>query len=171
MPEETERIQAWFAEHVPEDWFTGPPEITLDPDEILVVGAIPDVETEGDATEDTRNAAVRATVARFRKETRRERMGIASEAEAALDTKVSWGVRHGGQTYLFTHLSIPAMTRLRIRERRVLDTLIDAGVARTHSEAIAWCVRLVGKNEAKWLKELREAFKEVEKVRADGPGV
>ena len=169
MSEETERTQTWFVEHVPGDWFTEPPVVTKDPDEILVVGAIPEVETPDEATEEARTAAVRAAVARFRKETRRERIGIASEAEAEFDTKVSWGVRHGEQTYLFTHLSIPSMTRLRIRERRVLDTLIDAGVAHTRSEALAWCVRLVGKNEAKWLDELREAFKGVEKVRAAGP--
>ena len=70
----------------------------------------------------------------------------------------------------FTTASIPVMTRLRITERRVLDTLIDAGVARSRSEALAWCVRLVGSNEDSWITELRGAFEHVEQVRSKGPG-
>jgi hypothetical protein len=54
-------------------------------------------------------------------------------------------------------------------ERAVLDTLIDAGVARSRSDALAWCVRLVGRNEAAWIADLRVAFEQVETVRAQGP--
>jgi hypothetical protein len=61
------------------------------------------------------------------------------------------------------------MTRLRMSERAVLDTLVDAGVARSRSEALAWCVRLVGKNEEAWIDRLREALVSVEQVRAEGP--
>ena len=61
------------------------------------------------------------------------------------------------------------MTRLRMDERAVLDTLIDAGVARSRSEALAWCVRLVGTHQADWIEQLREAMAHVEKVRAEGP--
>ena len=61
------------------------------------------------------------------------------------------------------------MTRLRMAEREVLDTLIDAGIARSRSEALAWCVRLVGRNEEAWINQLREAMAEVAKVRAEGP--
>ncbi|MDQ4126255.1 MAG: hypothetical protein M3134_11760, partial [Actinomycetota bacterium] len=68
-----------------------------------------------------------------------------------------------------TNMAIPVMTRLRLRERAVLDTLIDAGVARSRSEALAWCVRLVGKNESDWIAALRDALAEVEKARAQGP--
>jgi hypothetical protein len=61
------------------------------------------------------------------------------------------------------------MTRLRMPERRVLDTLVDAGVARSRSHALAWCVRLVSEKQDDWLKDLRQALTEVEKVRSEGP--
>jgi hypothetical protein len=51
----------------------------------------------------------------------------------------------------------------------VLDTLVDAGVARSRSEALAWCVRLVGQHEEDWLAELREAMQSVADVRSKGP--
>jgi hypothetical protein len=51
----------------------------------------------------------------------------------------------------------------------VLDTLVDAGVARSRSEALAWCVRLVGEHEDDWLAELRQAMSHVAEVRAKGP--
>jgi hypothetical protein len=72
---------------------------------------------------------------------------------------------------LFTTLSVPVMTRLRMEGRAILDVLVDAGVARSRSEALAWCVRLVGENQEKWLRDLKKAFEEVEKVRAAGPDV
>ena len=61
------------------------------------------------------------------------------------------------------------MTRLRLDERRVLDTLVDAGVARSRSHALAWCVRLVSDHEGDWIEQLREALVHVEKVRGEGP--
>jgi hypothetical protein len=61
------------------------------------------------------------------------------------------------------------MTRLRMQERRVLDTLVEAGVARTRSDALGWCVRLVGQHEDDWLRNLREALVKVREVRAAGP--
>ncbi len=66
-------------------------------------------------------------------------------------------------------MSVPVMTRLRQPERRVLDTLVDAGVARSRSDALAWCVRLVGRNTDSWLNELRTALRHVEQVRDTGP--
>ena len=62
------------------------------------------------------------------------------------------------------------MTRLRQPERQVLDTLVDAGVARSRSDALAWSVRLVGQHADDWLGQLREAMSEVDKLRSDGPG-
>jgi hypothetical protein len=53
----------------------------------------------------------------------------------------------------------------------VLDTLVDAGVARSRSDALAWCVRLTGEHADAWLAELRTALQRVEEVRAQGPGV
>jgi hypothetical protein len=42
-------------------------------------------------------------------------------------------------------------------------------VARSRSEALAWCVKLVGEHASEWIADLREALGEVEKRRADGP--
>jgi hypothetical protein len=106
---------------------------------------------------------------RFREETREARIGIAREAERLFGRKVSWGVVSEGRRVMFTTLSIPVMTRLRQAERRVLDTLVDAGVARSRSDALAWCVRLVGEHEDSWLTALRDALRQVEQVRAEGP--
>ena len=75
-----------------------------------------------------------------------------------------------GTRQMFTSLAIPVMTRLRQSERMVLDTLVDAGVARSRAHALAWCVRLVGDNTSTWLTDLRNAMAEVEKVRDSGPG-
>ena len=83
--------------------------------------------------------------------------------------KVSWGVQQDGATTLFTTLSIPAMTRLRLPERRVLDTLVDGGIARSRSDALAWCVRLVGRHQGEWLEDLRDALVGVERIREEGP--
>jgi hypothetical protein len=50
-----------------------------------------------------------------------------------------------------------------------LDTLVDAGVARSRSHALAWCVRLVGQHTDEWLTSLRTAMEEVQRVREQGP--
>jgi hypothetical protein len=78
-------------------------------------------------------------------------------------------VQVGGQRVMFTTFSVPVMTRLRQAERQVLDTLVDGGVARSRSDALAWCVRLVGANQDTWLADLRAALRQVEQVRAEGP--
>lgn len=101
----------------------------------------------------------------FREETRAARMQIADAAEERFGRKVAWGVDCGGERLVFTSLSVPVMTRLRMNERAVLDTLVDASVARSRSEALAWCVRLVSEHETDWIEQLREALKHVEKVR------
>jgi hypothetical protein len=56
-----------------------------------------------------------------------------------------------------------------MNDRRVLDTLVDAGVARSRSHALAWCVRLVGENQGEWIEKLREALTSVQQVRGEGP--
>ncbi len=121
------------------------------------------------AVSDDRAEELRA-IEDFREETREERIRVAQRAEAKFRRKVSWGARCGHTEALFTHLSVPVMTRLRLRERHILDTLVAAGVARSRSDALAWCVRLVAKHEGDWLDELREALKAVDEVRASGPG-
>jgi hypothetical protein len=164
-----EELKGWFAGALTEKWFTGPPEITVDREEILVVGTLEDVE-QGDLSETALQAAREARIDRWREDTRTQRIRIARDAERKFGRKVAWGAECGGVRKVFTRLSLPVMTRLRMEQRRVLDTLVDAGVARSRSHALAWCVHLVGKNEEQWIGELRDALKQVEKVRAEGPG-
>ena len=162
-------IRGWFAGQIPDDWFVAAPEIKTDRDEIMVVGTLPEPKTDEGASEETKRAAASARIDRFREDTRDARIRIASEAEHLFGRKVSWGAVCDGVLKHFTTLGVPVMTRLRMREREVLDTLIDSGVARSRSEALAWCVRLVGKHQSDWLQELREALTRVEQVRAEGP--
>ena len=164
-----EEIRAWVVGRIPDGWFVGPPEVTVDREELLIVGELADVELEGDATPAARAAARAARTSRFREETRAKRMRIADEAEHRFAKKVSWGSRIGETTALYTTVSVPVMTRLRQSERIVLDTLVDAGVARSRSDALAWCVKLVGANQSEWIQGLRDALTHVEKVRAEGP--
>jgi len=162
-------IRGWFAGRIPDAWFASAPEIQVDREEIMVIGTLPEPKIEDDASDDTRRAALEARIAGFREDTRDARIRIASEAEHRFGRKVSWGATCGEVTRRFTTFGVPVMTRLRMDERAVLDTLIESGVARSRSEALAWCVRLVGKHEADWLQELREALVRVEQVRAEGP--
>lgn len=164
-----EEIRGWLSGRLPEDWATTRPDITIDRDEITVVLPLPDVEL-AEGTGDTEAQATRAgRASAFREETREARMTIAREAERRFERKVSWGVTLGDHRALFTHLAAPVMTRLRQPQRSVLDTLIEAGVARSRSEALAWCVRLVEQHEDDWLAELREAMGHVAEVRDRGP--
>jgi hypothetical protein len=169
MGEKEEKLQGWFAGRLPGGWFEGPPEVSVDREEILLVGTIPDVDAGADATDATRAAARSGRIKQFREDTREARMRIAREAEHRFGRKVSWGVVCGGERELFTTLSVPMMTRLRMPERTVLDTLVDAGVARSRSHALAWCVKLVAEKQGEWLKDLEEALTHVQKVRSAGP--
>ena len=164
-----ETLQGWFAGRLPDAWFTGAPNVQTDRDEIVVVGTLPEPEMPGDASPEAVGAARSARIEGFREDTRHQRMRIAEEAQHRFGRKVSWGAVCGDQTSLFTTLSVPAMTRLRMSERRVLDTLVEAGVARSRSHALAWCVRMVAERQDDWLKDLRDALGAVEKVRAEGP--
>jgi hypothetical protein len=164
-----EDIAGWFASKVPDGWCSGPPEVTSDSEEILVIGPLPDVELAAGTSEDGRAAARAARIDRFREETRDERVRIARDAERQLRRKVAWGARCGDQTRIFTTLSVPVMTRLRMSERAILDTLVAGGVARSRSDALAWCVRLVGMHQADWIKGLRDAIVKVDEARNKGP--
>ena len=167
--EARERVRGWFTGRLPADWTAEPPEITIDREEITVVLTIADVEAAEGAS-DAERAEARAGRARaFREDTREQRMDIASEAQHRYERKVSWGVRVGEHGELWTHVAAPTMTRLRQKERLVLDTLVDAGVARSRADALAWCVRLVGQHEGDWLAELRDAMGAVADVRGRGP--
>jgi hypothetical protein len=166
-----QEIRGWFAGRVPDGWFRGPPEVETDREEILVVGRIAEPGYPKGATAAAKAAARRARIQRFREESRDRRIGIGLEAEHLFGRKVSWGAACGDQRELYTTLSLPVMTRLRLAERQVLDTLEDAAVARSRSDALSWCVRLVGSNQDRWLADLRRAFEAVERVRARGPQV
>jgi hypothetical protein len=162
-------IGAWFAGRVPDGWYEGSPTIAIDGDEIQVVGTLASPQLPTDAPADEVKVAEQARVAGFREETRGARMRIAEEAQPAFRRAVSWGAECGGTKILFTTTGVPVMTRLRMADRRVLDTLIDAGVARSRSEALAWCVRLVAQHEQEWIDDLRAAMTAVEEVRHRGP--
>jgi hypothetical protein len=163
LPDATDAA-GWFAGRIPDDWFTGDLRVTVDRDEITVVGELPAPES-GEA------AAAEGRITRWREETRGQRMKIADEAQAKYGRSVAWGAQIGEIGQLFTHLAVPAMTRLRQSERQVLDTLVDSGVARSRSEALAWCVRLVGQHSDEWLSGLRAAMSDVERLRAEGPSL
>ena len=158
------QVGAWFAGRLPGEWFVAAPEVSVDREEIVLTGEIAAPEgVEDDA------AAQAGRIRRFREDTRQQRMAIADEAEERFGRKVAWGVRCGQTSQLFTHLAVPVMTRLRQPQRKVLDTLVDAGVARSRSDALAWCVRLVGENEGEWIDRMREALAAVHEVRDSGP--
>ena len=166
-------MAGWFAGRLPTDWQAAPAAITIDREEITVRLTIPDVELADDTSEVARAEARAGRAKAFREETRGQRMEIAREAEHRYDAKVSWGldVGQGDDRHreLWTHVAAPVMTRLRQPQRLVLDTLVEAGVARSRSEALAWCVRLVGQHEEDWLAELRQAMESVADVRSKGP--
>ena len=143
--------------------------MTSDGEEILVVGTLPDVELTRGTSEDARAAARAARIDRFREETREERVKIAREAERQFKRKVAWGATCGNETRVFTTISVPVMTRLRMPDRAILDTLVAGGVARSRSDALAWCVRLVGMHQADWIKGLRDAIVKVDEARNKGP--
>src|ERR1700693_1096244 len=164
-----EDFRSWFAGRLPKTWFAGPPDVTAEGDEVLVIGTLPDVELAKGPALEARAAARQARIDRFREETREERVKIAREAERHFQRKVAWGARCGDETKIFTTLSVPVMTRLRMSERSILDTLVAGGVARSRSDALAWCVRLVGMHQADWIKGLRDAIVKVDEARSKGP--
>ncbi|MCY0936494.1 hypothetical protein [Streptomyces sp. H34-S4] len=151
--EQNEQLHSWFAERLPVDVYESLLTVTVDREEITVVGTVPATES----------------VAAFRERTREQRIEVAREAEELYRRKVSWAVQDGEELNLFTHLAVPVMTRLRQPERQVLDTLVAGGVARSRADAVAWCVRLVGRNTDTWLTDLRESLDRVQQVRAEGP--
>lgn len=165
----TQDLAGWFAGRLPDDWFSGAAEVTSDREEILVVGTLAEPEYPKDADDSARATARLARIKRFREDTREQRMRIADEAEERTGRKVAWGAQCGDDRRVFTSLAVPVMTRLRMSERQVLDTLVGAGVARSRSDALAWCVRLVRDHEGEWIDQLRDALVAVHEARASGP--
>lgn len=166
---EREELQGWFGGRLPAELYSELVEVAADREEITVVGRIPEPPLGADVPHAERQAAREGRIAEFRERTRETRTGVAREAEQRFGRKVSWGAVCGDQRTVFTHVAAPVMTRLRQRERLVLDTLIAAGVARSRSDALAWCVRLVGRHTQDWLGELRDSLEQVRRVRDRGP--
>ncbi len=170
-PPPADDAHAWINGALPDDWFTGSPEVVVDRDEILIVGTLAAPRVDEGASDAERAAAEQGRISAFREETRERRIRLAQQLEHRYRRKVAWGVVAGGTRELFTTHSAPVMTRLRQPERQVLDTLIDAGVARSRSEALAWCVRLVGEHADQWLSDLRSAMGAVDELRRRGPDI
>ncbi|GIG58398.1 hypothetical protein Lfu02_27700 [Longispora fulva] len=164
----TDDAIGWITGRLPEDWFVGL-QISIDRDEILIVGQLPEPTLPEDATEIDKAAAEAGRIERFREPTRDHRIKLAQQIEHRYRRKCSWGATCGDTKELFTTLSAPVMSRLKQKDRLVLDTLVNAGVARSRSEALAWCVRLVGEHANEWLSDLRGAMESVDELRRKGP--
>jgi hypothetical protein len=170
MGAEQGQVAGWLQGRLPDGWFIEPAEVTVDREEVMVVGSLAAPEgVAGEPDGPEASEAARGRISRFREETRDERIAIAREAEHRFGKKIAWGARCGTTRLVFTHLAVPVMTRLRQPERVVLDTLVEAGVARSRADALAWCVRLVGEHTEDWLAQLREAMTSVQKLREEGP--
>ena len=169
MSNDTNTIRGWLAGRLPADLYDGAPEVRIDREEVVIVGAVPAPDLPEGASDAERAAAYAGRAKGFREQTRDARIEIARELEHRTGRKVAWGVEVADQRVLFTTLSVPVMTRLRQPERAVLDTLVEAGVAKSRSDALAWCVKLVGKHSDEWLTQLRSAMEEVQRVRESGP--
>jgi len=164
-----DELKGWFAGRLPKDWFSSMAEVRADREEIWVIGTLADPQLPADAGPEAANAARSGRIKQFREDTREDRMQISEEAERRFRRKVSWGARCGDAREMFTHLAVPAMTRLRLPEREVLDALVDSGVARSRAHALAWCVKLVQQKQGEWLEELKAAVEQVGAVRRQGP--
>ncbi|MEU7750298.1 hypothetical protein [Micromonospora sp. NPDC049171] len=170
-PPPADDATGWITGAIPDGWFSEPPQVVIDRDEIIIWGRLPEPYLADDATDADRTAAQAGRIHQFREDTRDDRIRVARQAEHRYQRKVGWGIRCGDTAQLFTHLAAPVMTRLRQPERQILDTLVDAGVARSRSEALAWCVRLVGRHTDDWLSQLRQAMTTVDDLRRQGPDV
>ncbi|MDQ1714602.1 MAG: hypothetical protein QOC60_547 [Frankiaceae bacterium] len=164
-----EKLTAWLTGRLPDDWFDGSPEVTVDKEEITIVGWLTAPDLAEDADAPAHRASELGRIKRFREDTRERRMQIDNEAQHHFGRSIAWGAECGETRQVFTNMSVPVMTRLRQPDRVVLDTLVDAGVARSRSDALAWCVRLVGQHESDWLQSMKDALVGVQQARAAGP--
>jgi hypothetical protein len=162
---------AFISGLLPDDLFIEAPQITVDRDEIVIIGKIEEPALADDASDADRAGAQAGRIARFRETTRDQRIALAQQVEHRYQRKVAWGATCGGSQQMFSTLAAPVMTRLRQPQRQVLDTLVDAGVARSRSEALAWCVHMVGEHTQEWLADLRTAMDAVGELRRQGPTV
>jgi hypothetical protein len=93
-------IKGWFGGRLPDGWFTGV-EVTVEDDQIVVLGALPEAGLASGSSPEEKEGAAAGRIARFREETRGQRIGIAQEAEERFRKNVTWGARLGGVTKRF----------------------------------------------------------------------
>src|SRR4051794_10401197 len=131
-------IPSWILGRLPTEWTGTAPSITVDREEITIVLTLDPPSMPDDNSDIELAEASAGRIARFREDTRDRRMVIAREAEHRFERSVAWAVRCGDRSEVFTNLAAPVMTRLRQPERMVLDTLIEANIARSRADALAW---------------------------------
>jgi hypothetical protein len=93
-------IKGWFAGRLPDGWFAGV-EVTIEDDQIVVLGSLPEVNLGSGSSPEEKEGAAAGRIARFREETRGQRIGIAQEAEERFHKYVTWGAKLGGVTKRF----------------------------------------------------------------------
>src|SRR5437016_12653189 len=91
-------IKGWFAGRLPDGWFAGV-EVAVEDDQIVVIGTLP--ETNLGSTPEEKEGAAAGRIARFREETRGQRIGIAQEAEERFKKYITWGAKLDGVTKRF----------------------------------------------------------------------
>src|SRR5690348_13069656 len=91
-------IKGWFAGRLPDGWFTGV-EVAVEDDQILVIGTLPELNLG--STPEEKEGAAAGRIARFREETRGQRIGIAQEAEERFKKYVTWGAKLDSVTKRF----------------------------------------------------------------------
>src|SRR5260370_21945328 len=91
-------IKGWFAGRLPDGWFTGV-EVAVEDDQVVVIGTLPELNLG--STPEEKEGAAAGRIARFREETRGQRIGIAQEAEERFKKYVTWGARLDGVTKRF----------------------------------------------------------------------
>ena len=91
-------IKGWFAGRLPDGWFTGV-DVAVEDDQIVVIGNLAEINVG--STPEEKEGAAAGRIARFREETRGQRIGIAQEAEERFHKYVTWGAKLGGVTKRF----------------------------------------------------------------------
>src|SRR5467141_2125940 len=91
-------IKGWFAGRLPDGWFSGV-EVAVEDDQVVVIGTLP--ETGLGSSPEEKEGAAAGRIARFREETRGQRIGIAREAEERFKKNITWGAKLDGVTKRF----------------------------------------------------------------------
>lgn len=160
-------ITGWVSGALPPELYRTVPSIDVDRDEILVVGDVGTPEVPEGLDAEGVSAAEEARIARFREETRDQRIAVARQAESRYARPISWGATSGSTSRRFTTVHAPVAARFDLEHRRLLDTLVKAGIARNRSHALAWCVDVVQQNEEAWLSRLDEALTNLRSTAAE----